>query len=131
LFESQVDVLFAYMAIEEGLIWTLDKPSGGTSKGVADAPGGGIDGHGIKEETGTGGAVVPHRQGGLEMARVDKRAAIERGIDGSVRRSSEARADCCSGGRMPPSGRDLLRRTLVHRQRLRASATHQAVLLPK
>jgi hypothetical protein len=32
LFESQVDVLFAYMAIEEGLIWTLDKPSGETSR---------------------------------------------------------------------------------------------------
>ena len=29
------------------------------------------------------GAVVPHGQGGLEMARVDQRAGIERGIDGA------------------------------------------------
>ncbi len=44
---------------------------------------GGIDGSSVEEEPGTGTAVVPHGQGGLEMAGVDERAGIECGIDGA------------------------------------------------
>jgi len=55
----------------------------GDVEGLADAPGGGIDGGSVEEEAGTGAAVFPYGQGGLEVASVDERAAIECGIDGA------------------------------------------------
>lgn len=60
LFESEVDAVFAYMAIEEDP--DLD-PGWGYVEGLADAPGGGVDGSGVEKEAGTGAAVVPHGQG--------------------------------------------------------------------
>jgi hypothetical protein len=50
---------------------------------LADASGCGICGSRIEEETGAGAAVVPHSQGGMEMAGFDHRAAVESGVDGA------------------------------------------------
>jgi hypothetical protein len=44
----------------------------GSVEGLADALGGRIDGRGVEEEAGTGQAVVPNGQGGLEMAGFDE-----------------------------------------------------------
>ena len=44
---------------------------------------GGIDGSGVKEETGASATVVPHGQGGSEMTGIDERSAIKGGIDGA------------------------------------------------
>ena len=71
------------MAVKE----SPDLASGQTFRcsveGLADAPGGGIDGSGVEEETGTRLAVVPYGQGGVEMAGFDEGAAIEGGVDGA------------------------------------------------
>ena len=83
LFESEVDALLAYVAIEEGPDLDPGQASRSDVEGLDDAPSGGIDGSGVEEEASTGGAVIPHGQGGLEMADVDQRAGIECGIDGA------------------------------------------------
>ncbi len=40
-------------------------------------------GSGVEEEAGAGLAVIPYRQGGLEMGGFDEGAAIESGVDGT------------------------------------------------
>jgi hypothetical protein len=65
LFESQVGALFAYMAIEECPDLDPAQAFGGDVEDLADAPGGGIDGGGVEEETGAGAAV---RGGADEVA---------------------------------------------------------------
>ena len=83
LFESEVDALLAYVAIEEGPDLDPGQASRSDVEGLDDAPSGGIDGSGVEEEAGTGTAVVPHGQGGVKMASVDEGAAIECGVDGA------------------------------------------------
>ena len=71
------------MAVEEGADLTFGQAFRGGVEGFADAPGGGIDGGDVEEETGAGLAVIPHGQGGVEMGGVDDGAAIEGGVDGA------------------------------------------------
>jgi hypothetical protein len=73
LFENEVDALLAYVAIEKGPHLDPRQASRSRVEGLDDAPSGGIDGRGVEEEAGTGRAVVPHGEGGLEMASVDER----------------------------------------------------------
>ena len=66
MFESEVDSLFAYVAIKETSDLNSAQSFRGDIESVADAPGGGIDGCGVEEEAGAGATVVQYGQGGLE-----------------------------------------------------------------
>ena len=50
---------------------------------LADALSRGIYGGGVEEQPGTGQAVVPYGQSGMEMAGLDDGAAIKGGVNGT------------------------------------------------
>ena len=77
MFESEVDSLFAYVAMKEAPELNPAQAFRGDVKGLADAAGRGVDGCGVEEETSAGETVVPYGQGGIEMAGIDERAAIK------------------------------------------------------
>jgi hypothetical protein len=83
LFEGEIDALGAYMTVEKSPDLGLGEAFGGADHGLADAADDGIDGRAVEEKTSTGLAVVPHGECGLEMADLDERAAVERGVDGA------------------------------------------------
>src|ERR1700722_9572584 len=69
------------MAVKEATDLTFAQAFGGGRNGFADAARRGIDGSVVEEETSAGLAVVPHRQGGVEVGDFDHGAAIEGGVD--------------------------------------------------
>ncbi len=83
LFEGEIDALGAYMTVEKSEDLGFGEAFGGADDSLADAAGDGIDGRAVEEKTSTGLAVVPYSECGLEMADLDERAAVERGVDGA------------------------------------------------
>jgi len=77
------DALFAYVAMKEAPDLDSAETVRAEVKGLADAPGGGIDGCGVEEEAGAGETVIPYRQGGLDVAGIYEGVAIKGGIDGA------------------------------------------------
>jgi hypothetical protein len=83
---GESDALSALCAIWVGF--------GGDVKGLADVPGGGINGGGVEEEAGASATVIPYRQGGVEAAGTYAWAAIKGG-----KTTSGVQAMAMRGGR--------------------------------
>ncbi len=83
MLKGLVDAVFAYVPVEERPDLNPGQALGIYIEGLADAACGGIAGSSVEEQARTVAAVVPHSQCGLEMAGVDHRTAVERGVDGA------------------------------------------------
>ena len=83
LVEGGLDTVAAHMAVEKAVDLFSGQTDGGCFDGGLDAIGGEVSGGGAEEQRGTGAAVVPYGESGLEVGQGDKGAAIERSVDGA------------------------------------------------
>jgi len=83
LFEGGLDPIAADMAVKKTPDLFPGQAVFGFLDGKLDAIGGEVTGRGAEEFRGTGGAILPYGEGGLEMGHGDEGTAIEGGVDGT------------------------------------------------
>ena len=83
LLECGVDAAAAEMALEESADLLSGQGAGGCVDGFQDPVGGVVTGGCAKEESGAGGAVVPHRERCLKVRQPDDGAAVENSVYGT------------------------------------------------